>query len=870
MVIESGGQGGRWTNNGDGTYTDFSGNIRDKWGNTWNSSTGQWYNSGGEQWMGTNPANGTGIFGPANSYINTQGNVVSGAGGLDLSGIDLSGGGGGGTVDHYMDVNPLDQATFDANQKQQVWQNDFDQAKFAWQKAQDDRNYALAVGDLDLARQKQADANYWQGKTLEAQQAMNAADNASAERRASISAGAQVTAARLDAESKIQAATIAAQADRYAADLRLREGLANAQNDADRNRVLLAHEQEVAQIAKMEDDTKRAIAAQEHQISGFNAETARAAQMGDIALKNNQFILDASKSPRDLFGLYFMQRGLTPDWNTLANGGQLAQGDPLKIYDPMKAYVPTITMPQNFTLGAGPSYGKVGGASNFSIGPNQFITGGAGGSGGGTTSSYGGQTQVTQNARMQPSAPQQQMQPEPNPMIQHNLGDAFVKRAVVPMVSSYASGTDFVDYNIGHSTPTPQFGYGVQQYDQRYINQAMNGDPKITNPSAFSFGISQSNQTLNSRPQPQPPMGTSITNRVDFGAPTQGWISNPANPAPNGRVVPAQQQQPAHPQTMPGPQVNSSAQVPIQMPYNIDPKDISRVGDPSKLPINKPQPEPGFTTADRFMTGDAPHANPWAGGARPEMIENPTNAPIRVLNTEQTANQMGDSTPQWDYINNRPQMAHPFFNYLTNQMEPGQAWNYLDPSQLFNPNGLQRQIFDGDPATMAWDWLNSGRYANGTDIARAADIRDAYMMHAGIMGMYPRHAMGTDVSQDYANLGMGSLYLQSSNNDHLQGAELPKMLGGLAGAGMPIAPSLFANATGRNVGYGNTSSAFNQRGGGVLPSLQTLNTMSPGETELFRGYGEGVVGIPWADIVDYLGKPTQNLGTAQRARGGLF
>jgi hypothetical protein len=52
-----------------------------------------------------------------------------------------------------------------------------------------------------------------------------------------------------------------------------------------------------------------------------------------------------------------------------------------------------------------------------------------------------------------------------------------------------------------------------------------------------------------------------------------------------------------------------------------------------------------------------------------------------------------------------------------------------------------------------------------------------------------------------------------------------------------------------------------------MPSLQTLGRQTQGESELLRGYTEGVIGIPWADFVDYMGKPTQNLQTAKRASG---
>lgn len=42
----------------------------------------------------------------------------------------------------------------------------------------------------------------------------------------------------------------------------------------------------------------------------------------------------------------------------------------------------------------------------------------------------------------------------------------------------------------------------------------------------------------------------------------------------------------------------------------------------------------GYTTAPMMMTGDAAHANPEAGGARPEVIMNPTRAPLMVVPNE--------------------------------------------------------------------------------------------------------------------------------------------------------------------------------------------------------------------------------------------
>ena len=131
-----------------------------------------------------------------------------------------------------------------------------------------------------------------------------------------------------------------------------------------------------------------------------------------------------------------------------------------------------------------------------------------------------------------------------------------------------------------------------------------------------------------------------------------------------------------------------------------------------------------------------------------------------------------------------------------------------------------------------------------------------------------RYALGTDTNlQAYQNAGMGQLYLQDSQNPGLDPSKLPAGLSGLYNHNVPLPGALVSSVTGQRLPTLNTSNAFNQRGGGVMPSLQTLGRQTQGETELLRGYSEGVIGIPWADFVDYMGKPTQNLQTAKRASG---
>lgn len=86
---------------------------------------------------------------------------------------------------------------------------------------------------------------------------------------------------------------------------------------------------------------------QSNRTNQFGAETDRANRMGELALKQNQFILDAAGQPRNMFSLYMMQRGLAPDWETLGAGGQVAQGTALAPADVMNAYTP-VTTPGTF------------------------------------------------------------------------------------------------------------------------------------------------------------------------------------------------------------------------------------------------------------------------------------------------------------------------------------------------------------------------------------------------------------------------------------------------------------------------------------------------------------------------------------------
>ena len=692
--------------------------------------------------------------------------------------------------DHFFDVNPLDQAAFDASQQQNAWDNDFKTANFNWQKAQDDRDYALALGDLDLAKQKQADSNYWQQKSYELSQAqmasserMNAADNA-----------ARVSSARIGADAQIASSQIAAMADRYAADQRLREGLANARNDEERNRIMLAHEREIAAIAKMEDDTKRAIASGEQKIGGFNAETARMAQMGDVALKNNQFLLDASKSPRDLFGLYFMQRGITPDWNSLAAGNPI-QGQALQVYDPMKAYTPNITMPADFNIGQGQAYNDVGQASQMELGNNQYITG-------------------QQQGTTQPQQPRQMVM--------------------------YASGTDFGFDTIDTGEPVQNIGMGRKGYTrepQFMVGDAMNpqnpwangAKPEIIeNPTNAPIRVKNTAQTA-----------------LDFGIQPTQKRSKLQNKMRAGGGIQQQEFDP----NMIDP-IRSGMQQ--YNPSNFSPNNsLPRL---PATPMQNPVQQPVLDNGQSYMLG--PDGN-WY--MNPVQMQSPQQPPQQVRNIV-GGNGLGRNIEESNRLPQFSEVQQPQNNMINRQpIDPrdwGQAWlSPQDPGlQTMTPTERIMQQFQkmfGSSGMPTGARVQGNRFAYGTD--------------------FPRYPVGTDNSQQYANMGMSQLWQNSSSNDYLNGApNIPTWIQTLADYGAPIAPSLYNSVSGQTNPTLNMAQAFGQRGGGILPSLQTLNRQTAGENQLFSGYVDGPVGMPSQDVIDFIGRPTQNLRTAQRGSGTIM
>ena len=347
----------------------------------------------------------------------------------------------------------------------------------------------------------------------------------------------------------------------------------------------------------------------------------------------------------------------------------------------------------------------------------------------------------------------------------------------------------------------------------------------------------------------------------------------------------------------------------------------------------------GYTRSTRFMAGDALDSNPAAGGAVPEVIENPTGAPIRVNANPQNLQRAasmgirprgGDGAP--NQMSQRSQMQMQARMAGTQPAPAAQQMNGT-PQQILaykqrmaqmgvqpsgttygNSGGYQPMPYGGftpgprmieplpynpsmagvvptpmnQPATVALNTMdympgfgptNSGapmqnmpsqlmdRERVAAILARLGLAQRSGMPYSTNVGGMARFALGTTAQQAYQTAGMGSLWQPDSNNSHLNGMDLPGRLAMLASYGTPISPALAASTTGRIAPTLNMGSAYTgARDAGVLPSLQTLGRQSKSETENFRGYAEGVAGIPWSDLVDFLQKPTQNLGKAQISR----
>ncbi len=712
-------------------------------------------------------------------------------------------GGGGGSADHFFDISPVDQWRIDTDRRDfdygvgrdavddQRWQTEFDYGVQRDQIADQYRNRSL---DLE---------NQWRTEGF-------AVDREGIAQRAA--------AAQMDYAASMARIQVEAQQ----AHNQYQIGMANAANDAERNAIQAWWNGKQVEIARMEDQTRRELGFQQNQISQFGAETDRAVGMGNLALENNKFIAEMARSPRDLFGLFMMQRGYTPDWDTMAAGGTPAQGQAIAPVNPMSAYAPT-TSPVNFGAAA-PANPMAATTGSYTPQPNQWLSGGGGG-----------------GVTMPQMPPVSAFNYTPTP------ATPAASPATTPVTDNrWGSGT----YQDPHgSTPTNVEGADDWQSYSGIRNETVAGL------GSGQMGLFTTGGAGTSK------VGDYKDFRVGIG---EGqWLDDP-----NYIIQPGQS-------------------VWLQRKAG---------GGPTRAPM--------------LMTGDSPLPNPEAGGARPELIFNPTQAPLFIQpnpRSLQDVQRTGQYKQMYDYMGpaHARQSAVPQAG-RTPPVDPrkrpvSQVYDYMRAADqranrhyAMGPAAYKQQLaadfgavtrqgaFVPQPRPRPLQTVGAFAPQMGRALGGAPALAPEPMLQplnrasllasrwrsapARRFGSFvPRFALGTQ--GQYEATGMGSLYLPSSTNQHAQGAALPTRMQMLADYGMPLSPALVAAATGGTAPTLNMGAAVTQgRQAGALPSLQTLGRQTKGETEHTRGYYEGVAGVPWADLVDWLGKPTEFLRQAQRAR----
>lgn len=675
----------------------------------------------------------------------------------------LAGGGsgrGGGYSDPYAgDYLKLAQDEFAHQQQVDAWSQQRTEANDRWNQAMDERDYALAVGDLTLAQKKQDDANYWKSVDNQIAQQEAAADRASAEARSAMSANASMFGsaaaanasmfgASTSAKARIQEAEISAAIARQNSENNLRIGLANARNEEQRNAVLKAWNEDQAAIARMEDETRRNIAEKQLGIDRYQSETARFGEYSNAQQKQNELIAELARSPRDLFGAFFLQRGITPDFDAIAQGNAQV-GSPLTASSAMDAFVPQYGLPDDVSIGNSES-GNVGAATRgLQLDPNNFIEGGTGlGNDGGFTYTPGAYSNMADFGYTPISAP----------TVSGGSGmpsGGFINAAA----PGSAMQTPQVDVN-----PAGKYGGVPVAALKPGMNLATVGGPDITG-SHFDFPVYRDQAKT---------QAIGPDELIQGG--TQVWVDYPGG---GGQQIP------------------------------FDAGDGNSGG--GQLGFIKQANRGGMVRDPMAILGDSRGRDPESGGAKPEVLLNPTGAPFGVIPSDML--DFGVSR------GNRAQVALEGGGGMENPS--------IDPRLIELILGMGANAYNKGT-------MEANRYATGT-----------------------------------GNFG-ASLWVPESTNPHVQDSnQLPYWMKTLYDNNVPLPPQLISSVTGGSSSPNNFANAFTSRGGGVAPSLQTLGNQTLGETELFRGYTEGPVGLSATDLIDFLGKPTQNLGTAQRSRGGV-
>lgn len=247
---------------------------------------------------------------------------------LLLSALGGGGGGGGPSGPTELDwaLYRLREKEVEHRIQQDLWERQWKAADLEAQRYRDLRDAYLRIGELELAQNAQKRADYWEGQKVALERERINLENQGQQ--------LQFYARMAELEAQKQDST-----NRFII------GMANAQNDAERTRLEAAWRREQAQIARMQEETQRALGEWQARTAQFRAETERQAALGNLGLEINKFIADLARSPRDFATLWFMQRGIAPDWSTIASGGTPATGQALAPVNPLTLYTPTTQAP---------------------------------------------------------------------------------------------------------------------------------------------------------------------------------------------------------------------------------------------------------------------------------------------------------------------------------------------------------------------------------------------------------------------------------------------------------------------------------------------------------------------------------------------
>lgn len=427
---------------------------------------------------------------------------------------------------------------------------------------------------------------------------------------------------------------------------------------------------------------------------------------------------------------------------------------------------------------------------------------------------------TTENGYIQPTAKVIPLNPANRPI---NQGAAYAAAQNSPR---FALGTDAqrnlaMGYGLPQSTP----GFGAGRYNSLMGSQMSQAQPRRDAFSAMRQQFANRNGF-----SVQGPMMDGNPGMLDTGSgvsmpgiQTPQYLDNPITTMPNpvqGSGGPIT--------TMPNPYKGSGGGMPVG---NIPFKPAPVQGGQATFPGGAPDPKY--------------QSPPWAP---------PQQSGGATWGGDPIGGQAGGPDDGWGGQQKQPSVPMP--GLPSNQPPPGQGggatWGggsgggvttpgWASPQPQAQPGGMGYGGGGGQPDNGQRTLGQNNSGSTGQSQWGGTSGLPHFAMGTGMYG-YPRYAMGTGQP------------------------ELSPRLQQLAAYGVPITPGMAATSMGSAQGQLNMANAYNQRGGGVVPSLQGLNNMSKDENDLYQGYVNGPVGIGYNTMTDWLGKPTQNLGRAQQAR----